>query len=817
MHIIGHVDSISRSFVRGWAIDKNGAADPTPISILVNGKERGACVANRPRPGLAEATAGAASDHCEFRFEFDPPLSVFEEQRIRIVATLTGAPLGGGERTLPAPPAPTYLPGPLPILVTSTGRSGSTLLMSEFANHPDIVVADRYPFEIKHIAYYAAVFRTLVIDSDRARSTHPDTMLSSKNRLIGANPYHAPGFFNLANPKQRLQEFYEAHIPAELATLFRRLVLEFYEILAASQDKPRAPFFSEKGDINPACRQATRLFFGDVKEIAVVRDPRDLLCSAIAFWKLPPDDALAMLKTTLPELEAIARSPAADTILVRYEDLVLDGARTRRTMAEFLDLDLQRGGEAKPVTGAHRTSSNPAASVGRWKADLTPAQIAACDEAFGSYMKQFDYQPALGPARTARPSRFHPPGAPGLSIVEGEAALARLANASLPTAAGSAATWTFGKTGNGGSLLGEGWSIPEDGYIWSNGPESHLRIQHDSAGACRVHVLGAPFVHSPALPSQSVELLCNGEPIGTATLRDVSALSFDLPAAAIGRPVLLTLRLPDATCPLDVKGGTDGRRLGFALRRLVMAPAPPQAMDIAAFLGPPLPITAGCGAPPPLDTPAPADIDLSEARALMMNFESIGENCEFGLVQRKVGAEPPGLLRFSSTPLPKLMEALATGFAGMGAPGSLVVEQAPKEYMVFDKRFGFRYHAWVKLGEMSPAAIIDREQQQLPGLISAFKAELATARKIFVYHGMKPMTDVEALSLHAAMRRYGPATLLWVELADDANPPGSIMTIAPGLLKGYIDRFAPGENAYDFSLNCWVTICRNACLQPVSA
>jgi hypothetical protein len=30
------------------------------------------------------------------------------------------------------------------------------------------------------------------------------------------------------------------------------------------------------------------------------------------------------------------------------------------------------------------------------------------------------------------------------------------------------------------------------------------------------------------------------------------------------------------------------------------------------------------------------------------------------------------------------------------------------------------------------------------------------------------------------------------------------------LLKGYIDRFAPGENAHALSLECWTALCRNA-------
>jgi hypothetical protein len=44
--------------------------------------------------------------------------------------------------------------------------------------------------------------------------------------------------------------------------------------------------------------------------------------------------------------------------------------------------------------------------------------------------------------------------------------------------------------------------------------------------------------------------------------------------------------------------------------------------------------------------------------------------------------------------------------------------------------------------------------------------------------------------------------LLWVEPADATNPPGSVVWLGEGLLKGHVDRFAPGETAHDFSFEC---------------
>jgi hypothetical protein len=94
--------------------------------------------------------------------------------------------------------------------------------------------------------------------------------------------------------------------------------------------------------------------------------------------------------------------------------------------------------------------------------------------------------------------------------------------------------------------------------------------------------------------------------------------------------------------------------------------------------------------------PAP-ELPLGE---LMMCFESIGENCEFGLVQRRCGAEPLGLFRFASAPLPKLLAGLEARFEGLSDPDNLEVQLSPnqREYMVHDRKFQLLY-ALSRLGD----------------------------------------------------------------------------------------------------------------------
>ena len=60
-----------------------------------------------------------------------------------------------------------------------------------------------------------------------------------------------------------------------------------------------------------------------------------------------------------------------------------------------------------------------------------------------------------------------------------------------------------------------------------------------------------------------------------------------------------------------------------------------------------------------------------ELEPLMRQVESLGINCELGLVQRHCLAEPLGLFRFAYTPLEGLVAALHQDFAGIGDPGEL--------------------------------------------------------------------------------------------------------------------------------------------------
>jgi hypothetical protein len=613
MELTGHVDEISRSRVEGWVFDSEHPGEPVSVSIFVNGIHRGSCLASRPRPDLRQSVDERIPVACGFHFAFDPPLSAFSEHRVEAVETWSSRPLSNGSSVLPRPLRSGGGSGRIPILVTSTGRSGSTMLMSELARHKDIVIGDRYPYEIKQIAYHAAAFRALVADADRTRSTHPDTMLAPTMRhIIGGNPYNMAGFYDLGTSGGQLRDYYQSVVPSGYASLYRTLILEFYASLAAGQHKPSAPFFAEKGDIDEAALQGARLFFDEVKEIIILRDPRDMLCSAIAFWKLPPDEALGMLCTTFPRLVQVAHHAGPDTIVVRYEDLIRDPVAIRRAMSDFLGIDLLEvtatDGDNSP--GAHRTSQNADASIGRWRRDLTPEQIDACERAFGPGMREFDYETADAEADSARSfTNRRLAGENQILAAEGATAVSTYLEAALledGEAPRQLLQLNFGERGNGTDFMLDGWSLPERGYVWSCAEESQVRLPPiRQPGEYELWIVATPFTDGNVLPAQRVTILLNGQEAGVARVRAISVLALAVPSqvAASGKTITVTFQFPDAARPFDVNGKPDGRLLGFSLHRMSLFRTEASREAEERVLGQPVRYVGAPVETPPMLTP----------------------------------------------------------------------------------------------------------------------------------------------------------------------------------------------------------------------
>jgi hypothetical protein len=361
----------------------------------------------------------------------------------------------------------------------------------------------------------------------------------------------------------------------------------------------------------------------------------------------------------------------------------------------------------------------------------------------------------------------------------------------------------FGAGGNSEGYCRTGWYAPEPRHSWTQGVESTLEFPRPNVPGTYLMLLElGPFVWQEKLPAQSLSVLINGSEVGNFALREVGTVECRVPWALIeGREwVSVAFRHPDAAVPQATNGVADNRELAFAFELVTFYREADPGRATAAV------------AKTSARASGDSSVDGLPLHELMMQFESLGENCEFGLVQRRCGAEPLGLLRFASAPLPVLLAGLRERFEGLGEPSEIDIQvsENQQEYLVVDKRFGFLYHPWVLVGEADPEEIRQREVKRLPFLRRKLLEDLDEPHKMFVYRGMRQQPQVLVMRLVEALRTYGPADLLWMTLHDKEHPPGIVEAVAPGLLKGYIDRFAPGENAHALSLDCWITLCRNA-------
>lgn len=191
-------------------------------------------------------------------------------------------------------------------------------------------------------------------------------------------------------------------------------------------------------------------------------------------------------------------------------------------------------------------------------------------------------------------------------------------------------------------------------------------------------------------------------------------------------------------------------------------------------------------------------------------FESLGDNCEFGLVQRAAGIEPLGFFRLAFARLEALLRALDSDFADVGAPEQVEIYTEPNaELMVRIRGYGFQYHTQQNAGDIATEDLHAQQLRVIPFLTRKLLTDLRAAEKIFVRKGDDSTRLDQIEPLFEALRRHGPVTLLWVVVEDEAHPRGTVEVLRPGLLKGYINRFAPYHDAYGMS-DIWIDICRAA-------
>ncbi len=197
-----------------------------------------------------------------------------------------------------------------------------------------------------------------------------------------------------------------------------------------------------------------------------------------------------------------------------------------------------------------------------------------------------------------------------------------------------------------------------------------------------------------------------------------------------------------------------------------------------------------------------------ETIELLSLCESLGDSCEFGFVQRKLGVDQLGLFRFTGSGDPfRIADAIRSDFQGFAEDGDLEAGELLGEWIVKSRLYEFVLHTGRFPYAISEADIVRKESVKLRYLARKFLEDIADADKLFVRRveggderGMHELFD--------AMRERGPVRMVWVTLADADNPPGSVREIRDGLFRGYIGYLAPLDRALENRPELWVDLLR---------
>jgi len=176
-------------------------------------------------------------------------------------------------------------------------------------------------------------------------------------------------------------------------------------------NRPNARFSVEKHLPGHSGQLIWELYPG-AKEIFLMRDPRDMLASMLAFNEKRGrvDFGRQRVETDADFVRRLARGVSnvmenwqmrrEQAHLVRYEDLVTSPESVLREILDYVGVDssadmvqrvLRQASEPDSKLAFHMTSRDQGASIGRWERDLPGDIQTLCNEEFGTALVELGY------------------------------------------------------------------------------------------------------------------------------------------------------------------------------------------------------------------------------------------------------------------------------------------------------------------------------------------------------------------------------------------------------------------------------------------
>lgn len=262
--------------------------------------------------------------------------------------------------------------GPHPLFVLSLPRSGSTFMVETLNAHPEIVMTC-------HGSWVPLLRRMALFASCPAGETVDD-----------GEGFLLPG---MVSPE------YTGLLEQAVTSAAGAVAGEIVKALHAEE----AAYFGDKLQ-SPLDLDFALARWPSARIVHLVRDFRDTLVSSFAAdekglgfgWEgIPWQDRIEWAVNWMDQSSAVLGG--RDVQVLRYEDLIREPAATIEGVVANLGLEYHPaideflGGAALERFDAHGTSTDPSASIGRWRDQIPSGLIPEVNERFGPLLEEWGY------------------------------------------------------------------------------------------------------------------------------------------------------------------------------------------------------------------------------------------------------------------------------------------------------------------------------------------------------------------------------------------------------------------------------------------
>jgi hypothetical protein len=272
--------------------------------------------------------------------------------------------------------------------IVGTGRSGTTLLQAMLASHPRLAI----PPETKFFQRW---------DPGDARFGGEPLTGDSLDSYL-AQFFDSDDWRLLDLPREAVEEAMRAADGGARGL--------FLALLGVYREQVGRPRIGEKSPLHARTVDRIRTVLPEAKFIHIHRDPRDVVASMLDMdWTRGTVRGLARswVKTLCEHLRCLRTLPGEVYTGVRFETLVAEPERELRRLCVFLgeqfdDAMLRfhertEAGFSDEEAAWKEQTRAPLSdkSIGRFRRDLTPRQIAQIERIAGPLLERFGYEPHL--------------------------------------------------------------------------------------------------------------------------------------------------------------------------------------------------------------------------------------------------------------------------------------------------------------------------------------------------------------------------------------------------------------------------------------